>query len=156
MKTSERWSLWVSLAIALLLFLVCVAGFFVLPWLTKVLIDLPDTIGSRELISQAGCGFVLALAYGVLATILLIDTLMIGLLVRVKAGKVFTEQSVMLIRGMSWSCVLLAAVFCGLGVYFQLAFLVAFAAVFLGLCLRVVKNVIEEATRIKTEHDMTV
>jgi hypothetical protein len=35
-------------------------------------------------------------------------------------------------------------------------FFVAFAGIFLGLCVRVVKNVIEEATEIKAENDLTV
>ena len=34
--------------------------------------------------------------------------------------------------------------------------LTVFLAVFLGLCLRVVKNVLEEACRIKDENDLTV
>ena len=32
----------------------------------------------------------------------------------------------------------------------------AFAAVFLGICLRVVKNVLEEGAEIKSENDLTV
>jgi hypothetical protein len=43
-----------------------------------------------------------------------------------------------------------------LGWYFRLALAVGFVAVFVGLCLRVVKNVIEEATLIKSENDLTV
>lgn len=68
----------------------------------------------------------------------------------------FTPASVALIRGVSWCCFLLCLVFGVLGKYFLLAYVVALAAVFLGLCLRVVKNVIEEATEIKMENDLTV
>ena len=79
------------------------------------------------------------------------------LLLRVREGKVFTAESVGLISGISWGCYLVAGVFCGLAAYFTfVALLVAFVAAFLGLCLRVVKNVIEEATEIKAENDMTV
>jgi hypothetical protein len=37
-----------------------------------------------------------------------------------------------------------------------MSYAIAFAALLLGLCLRVVKNVIEEATEIKRENDFTV
>ena len=43
-----------------------------------------------------------------------------------------------------------------LGLYFPLSFAVAFVAVFVGLCLRVVKNVLEEAVVLKSENDLTV
>jgi hypothetical protein len=33
---------------------------------------------------------------------------------------------------------------------------VSFLALFLGLCLRVAKNVIAEATEIKNDHDLTI
>ena len=40
--------------------------------------------------------------------------------------------------------------------YYLVALVLAFTAALLGLCLRVVKNVIEEATAIKSENDLTV
>lgn len=156
MKISSKASIIVSLILAGVFFALCVAGAFILPWLTQVLIDLPDNIGNRGAITAMERGVVLALAYAILAAVMVIVGLLFVLLLRVKAGKVFTAGSVLLIRAISWGCMLLCAVFCGLGLYFQLAFIVAFAALFLGLCLRVVKNVIEEATRIKSENDLTV
>ena len=50
----------------------------------------------------------------------------------------------------------IGVLFVVLGYYFKLAVVVAVAAIFLGLCLRVVKNVIEKATEIKAENDLTV
>ena len=127
-----------------------------MPSLVTLLIDLPDTIGDRDAITDGGRVMVLVLAYMALAAMMLADALLFWLLQRVRRGEVFTATSVSLIRGVSWCCFLLSAVFCGLGIYFQLAFIVAIMAVFLGLCLRVVKNVIEEATLIKSENDLTV
>ena len=132
------------------------AGLFILPSLVEVLLGLPGYKGSRNEITQVGRIFVHTMAYLVLGSVLLADGLMFALLLRVRRGKVFTAASVALIRGVSWCCFLLCAAFCGLGIYFLLSFVVAFAAVFLGTCLRVVKNVIEEATEIKSEHDLTV
>lgn len=156
LRIPSKLSIHISIAICVLFFLICVAGVFVLPALVELLIDLPDSIGSRSGITPIGRTFVHTMAYAVLAAVLLADGLMFALLLRVRRGKVFTAASVALIRGVSWCCFLLCAAFCGLGVYFRLAFVVAFAVIFLGTCLRVVKNVIEEATRIKSEHDLTV
>lgn len=78
------------------------------------------------------------------------------LLLRVQKGLVFTPKSVSYIRFVSWMCVLLAAVIF-IGQFFHpAAFIVTLAMAFLGICLRVVKNVIEAATEIKNENDLTV
>ena len=51
---------------------------------------------------------------------------------------------------------LFGVTFAAIGLYFFIGFVVSGLAFFLGLCLRVVKNVIEEATDIKSENDLTV
>ena len=109
-----------------------------------------------EPISAFGRGIVYVMAYLVMASIFAIDIMLLKLLKRVKNGLVFTEISVALIRYISWFCFVICAAFYVLGIYFQLAFIVAFVALLLGTCLRVVKNVIEEATEIKSENDLTV
>lgn len=156
LKISRKWSITLSLSLSLLLFLVCIASFFIMSDLTDMLIDTEDNIGNRNEITEAGRAFVHVLAFSIPVVVLLADGLLFALLLRVRAGQVFTSVSVAFVRGVSWCCMLLAVVFCGLGIYFQLSFIVAFAALFLGLCLRVVKNVIEEATAIKSENDLTV
>lgn len=156
LKIPSKWSVWLSIALSVVFFGICVAGTVVMPPLVTMLIDLPDNIGSRDAITDGGRVLVMILAYMALAVVMLADGLLFWLLQRVRRGQVFTPTSVSLIRGVSWCCFLLCGVFCGLGFYFQLAFIVAIMAVFLGLCLRVVKNVIEEATHIKSENDLTV
>ena len=156
LKIPSKYSINISIAISVVLFIICIAGIVIMPTLVDILINIPDTLGNRDEITGAGRVFVHCMAYLVLASVMLADVLMFMLLRRVKDGYVFTAASVALIRGVSWCCFLLCAAFCGLGIYFQLAFIVAFAATFLGTCLRVVKNVIEEATQIKCENDLTV
>ncbi len=156
LKIPKTVSVYLSLVISVLFFVICIGGFFVLPTLTDVLLSLPDSIGNRETVSAAGRAVVLALAYGILLIFLTADCLLFVLLLRVKNGKVFTDATVSIIRGVSWCCLLLCPLFATLGLYFQLSWLLAFLCVFLGLCLRVVKNVIEEATQIKNENDLTV
>lgn len=156
LKIPSKVSIILSIAIAVIFFCLCIAGFFVLSPLTDMLIDAKDSIGFRADITEGDRIFVHTLAYALLTDILAADILLFFLLLRVLKGKVFTAVSVALIRAVSWCCMLLCAIFCGLGIYFQIAFIVAFAALFLGICLRVVKNVIEQATEIKAENDLTV
>lgn len=156
LKIKSNHSITLSIILSVLFFVGCGVGVFYLPTLTEILIDVSDNIGSRGEITEGGRIFVLCLAYGILAILILANSLLFSLLLRVRAGLVFTEKSVALIRGVAWCCLLLGIVFGLLGIYFQLSFIVAFAAIFLGICLRVVKNVIEEATEIKSENDLTV
>lgn len=155
-KVSAKFSNNLSLAIAIVFLVGCVAAAFLMPTVTNMLIDTPDNIGDRGSITESGRVFVHIMAYVLLAVVALADVLSIKLLLRIRKGKVFTKKSVSLIRGISWSCIMLCLAFALLGVYFQLALIMAFLALFLGICLRVVKNVIEEATLIKSENDLTV
>ena len=69
----------------------------------------------------------------------------------------FTTEAVSCLRTISWCC-FIEAVLCLLTI--RVAPLVhlgaAFVAGFLGLVLRVVKNVIEEAVALKAENDFTI
>lgn len=155
-KVSTKFSNNLSLAIAIVFLVGCVAAAFLMPTVTNMLIDTPDNIGDRGSITESGRVFVHIAAYVLLAIVTVADILSIALLHRIRKGKVFTAKSVSLIRGVSWSCIFLCIIFALLGVYFQLALIMAFLSLFLGVCLRVVKNVIEEATVIKSENDLTV
>lgn len=155
-KVSSKFSNNLSLAIAIIFLVGCIAAAFLMPAVTDMLIDTPDNIGDRGSITESGRVFVHIVAYFLLAIVTLADILSIALLLRIRKGEVFTQKSVALIRGVSWSCILLCVAFALLGVYFQLALIMTFLALFLGVCLRVVKNVIEEATLIKSENDLTV
>lgn len=156
LKISRKMSITLSMIIAAAFFVVCVSGVFVMPKLVEMLIDLPDNIGNRGAIADGERILILIIAYAILTVTIVAVVMMFLLLMRVYHGQVFTPQSVGFIRGVSWCCFLLCLFFGVLGTYFQLSIIVALAAIFLGLCLRVVKNVIEEATEIKMENDLTV
>lgn len=155
-KVSAKFSNTLSLIIAFVFLVGCVAAAFLMPTVTNILIDKPDILGDRESITEGGRIFVHIMAYALLLIVTLADVLSVKLLFRIRKGEVFTSKSVSLIRSISWSCIMLCLAFALLGVYFQLALIMAFLALFLGICLRVVKNVIEEATLIKSENDLTV
>lgn len=156
LKIPSKLSIVLSLIISVMFFVLCMVGAFFLPALTELLMQARNSLNIHDGFSSAAKTFVHILAYAVLADVLLADALLFALLLRVKNGNVFSETSVALIRCVSWCCMALCGVFVLLGIYFRIAFIVAFAALFLGLCLRVVKNVIEQATIIKSENDLTV
>ena len=81
---------------------------------------------------------------------------LIAILKRVQRELVFTDRTVALIRWLSWGCMFIAVTCLAVVYYFHMAYLLTLAAGFLGLCLRVVKNVLEHANELKDENDLTV
>ena len=155
-KISSKVSIILSLGLCVGFLLVCIAGLFLMPSLVEMLIKIPDNIGFRDEITQGAKVFVLVLAYLALVGGMMADVLLIAILQRVRKGNVFTDMTVALIRAVSWCCFFICVVFGIIGIYFQLSYIVAFGVLLLGLFVRVIKNVIEEATAIKCENDLTV
>ena len=87
------------------------------------------------------------------------------LLSNIKKDIVFDPKNVKLLRIISWSCFFAAAVCLLAFVIITLSsdytvglglLLITAGAVFMGLILRVIKNVFEAAIKIKTENDLTI
>lgn len=78
------------------------------------------------------------------------------LLANIKKKDVFIEKNVRHLRVISWCCFTVSAILFVSGFYYLLFLLIAVAAAFFGLILRVVKNVIEQAVVIKNENDFTI
>ena len=78
------------------------------------------------------------------------------LLHNITGGEIFVPQNTACLRGISWACMLAGCAFAVLGLWRFLSVLPAFAAVMLGLIMRVLKNVFEEAVEIKSENDYTI
>ena len=78
------------------------------------------------------------------------------LLRNIGAGDVFMEKNVAILRRLSWYCIAAGLICLVSAVYYMPFLLLAAAAAFVGLILRVVKNVFAEAVRLKTENDFTI
>lgn len=78
------------------------------------------------------------------------------LLRNIKRGDIFISQNVSYLRGISWACFALCIPCLVITFFSQIFFFILMASGFMGLILRVVKNVIEEAVAIKEENDYTV
>ena len=151
LKISKTASVTVSLLLTVVFFAFLIACLFIMPGFVRMIVPVSPravTAGDAALITAAG--------YCVLVLAMLADCLLFRLLLLVRAGGVFSSRSVALIRGVSWCAIAISLLFLLMAWYFIIALAIAFAAVLLGLCLRVVKNVIEEATAIKAENDLTV
>ncbi len=156
LKIPKKASLIISIILSVIFLAGCIVGFFVMPYLIKNFLITRSLIADRALMSDFETFFVHALGYFILILAVEADIMLLFLLVRVKNNLIFSAISVSLIRWVSWCCIIIGILFGFMGLYFQLALAVCFAAIFLGICLRVVKNVLEEATLIKSENDLTV
>ena len=155
-RISNKVSTVISLILTVLLLAALCALVFWLPPVVNSMIDTADNIGNRAEITSGQRVFVLTDAY-VMVTVAFVAVILLFFLLReILLERVFCVRTTRLIAAISWCCFAEGLLFLLIGIFFQLAFGVAIAAYFVGLCLRVVKNVIEEATRIKIENDLTI
>ncbi|MBQ7002761.1 MAG: DUF2975 domain-containing protein [Oscillospiraceae bacterium] len=78
------------------------------------------------------------------------------LLMNLKKDEVFVPVNCKCLRIISWCCLLAAIPFGVFGIWRFLSFIVALAAAFFGLILRVLKNVFDKAVELKEENDYTI
>ena len=78
------------------------------------------------------------------------------LLHNLNRDRIFVTQNVTCLWIISWCCFGISLVFLGLAWFRSLGLLVAFAAAFFGLILRVLKNVFARAVTLQEEADYTI
>ena len=81
---------------------------------------------------------------------------LLRLLFNIKRDDVFISQNVTMLRIVSWCCVAIAVItFVGAFFYMPFGF-VALAGGFVGMLLRVLKNVMQSAVTLREENDLTI
>lgn len=149
------------LSVAISFFFAAVFGTIML----LLLVTMPFLIGTYlDALSSVLCdmrGQVIAFCYSAVIPVFIADLMLIFLLGKVKKKEIFSTASVGLLRGISWCCfveftVMIIFSFIFPFPYSPITLVIGFIAVFLGIVLRVVKNVIEEACVIKEENDFTI
>lgn len=147
---SDQKSLTLSKLCVLLFILLLLATVLSAPWLTRWF------VGYSRAELQGTQPFFLATLYtgAVPAAYLLYNLL--GLLRRIEKEKVFISENVERLRRISWSCFAGAAVSLLSAFYYFPWIFVAVAASFMGLIVRVVKNVVAQAVALQDEVDYTV
>lgn len=83
-------------------------------------------------------------------------TAIIKLLINLKRDEVFIPQNVWLLRVLSWCCFSVVPITFAAGSFFFSLYFISVAAAFVALILRVLKNIMAEATRIKQENELTI
>ncbi len=142
---SELFSL-IVVRIFCVLWIICLVGIpFLIPWYYEL-------TGKQEL----DLAPLITLLYIALVPSGVALVCLNNLLVNIRRGVTFVGVNVRYLRILSWCCFFVGVVFFLYGFYYVLALIIGLAAVFMGLVLRVVKNVFEQATAIKEENDYTI
>ena len=120
-------------------------------YMTKYRGFLPDGEAMRRLsLTFAWCFYPSAVFSGIILYSLL------KLLFNIKVGQVFTNQNATLLRVVSWCCFVISAItFVGAIFYMPFGF-IALAGGFVGMMLRVLKNVMQAAVELREENDLTI
>ena len=130
----------------------CIVGFLGLVFLAWYF---PHLI--PEAADRAASVGIMILDYLLLVPVAVANGFLVKLLLLVRRHLVFTDGAVSCLRTISWCCFIEAGLFVVNGaLFFGIDLVLAFVAGFLGLVLRVVKNVIEEAVALKAENDFTI
>lgn len=82
--------------------------------------------------------------------------LLYKILFNVRIKKVFVDENVKYLTTLSWLCFYVGIISIVGAINFVAFIIVSLAALFIGLIVRVVRNIIQEAIEIKEENDMTV
>lgn len=130
-------------------FCVLIAAVVSAPWLTRWFVGFSHAQEGTEL-------FLMATIYmgSIPAAYLLYN--LFHLLRRIEAGQLFIKENVECLRRISWSCFAGAGVAFASGFYYLSWLFVFVAAAFMGLIVRVVKNVVSQAVDLKDEADYTI
>lgn len=90
----------------------------------------------------------------IFASVILYDIL--KLLFNIKSGEIFINENVKHLKRVSYCCFVISLI-TFIGAFFYMPFgFVAMAAGFVGLLLRVLKNVMQSAVEISQENDLTI
>ena len=125
------------------------AGLFLAPQVVGWFIE---SAGGRPVYTVRICAAFYCCAGPAAVLLLSLDRLLAG----ISLGEVFTAGNIALLRRCSWCCMIVAAIcllFTAALFYFLL---VAAAAAFIGLILRVIKNVFQQALALNEENDYTI
>ena len=152
-KRKNRISIVISFVLAFIALAALIFLTVVIPSLVDSYIDLT---GRTEYFTDAERLWVKIIFYAILIPAYVADASLIAILYLAHKGLIFSDTTVYLLRLISLCCFAEVLLFGAMSIFFIMGLVISFAALFLGIVLRVVKNVIEEAVSIKAENDFTV
>lgn len=81
---------------------------------------------------------------------------LLRLLFNIKKDEIFISTNVKYLRRISWCCFAVAIITLIGGIFYVPFLLIAVAAAFMGLMLRIIKNVMQNAVEINEENELTI
>lgn len=147
--TKEKRSIAITSVLIKVAIVLCTAALFLMPYAAKMYEQISfqrDNITVPLLITFYVCA-----AFGFVILFVLNK-----LIKNIGSEKVFIDENVKLLKILSYCCFAIAVVTLIFARFRILVFVITFAAAFIGLILRVIKNCFTEAIRLREENDFTI
>ena len=147
--TKEKRSIAITSVLIKIAIVLCTAALFLMPYAAKMYEQISfqrDNVTVPLLITFYVCA-----AFGFVILFVLNK-----LIKNVGSEKVFIDENVKLLKILSYCCFAIAVVTLIFARFRILVFVITFAAAFIGLILRVIKNCFTEAIRLREENDFTI
>ena len=147
--TKEKRSIAITSILIKVAIVLCTAALFLMPYAAKMYEQISfqrDNVTVPLLITFYVCA-----AFGFVILFVLNK-----LIKNIGSEKVFINENVKLLKILSYCCFAIAVVTLIFARFRILVFVITFAAAFIGLILRVIKNCFTEAIRLREENDFTI
>lgn len=147
--TKEKRSIAITSVLIKVAIVLCIAALFLMPYAAKMYEQISfqrDNVTVPLLITFYVCA-----AFGFVILFVLNK-----LIKNIGSEKVFIDENVKLLKILSYCCFAIAVVTLIFARFRILVFVITFAAAFIGLILRVIKNCFTEAIRLREENDFTI
>lgn len=147
--TKEKRSIAITSVLIKIAIVLCTAALFLMPYAAKMYEQISfqrDNVTVPLLITFYVCA-----AFGFVILFVLNK-----LIRNIGSEKVFINENVKLLKILSYCCFAIAVVTLIFARFRILVFVITFAAAFIGLILRVIKNCFTEAIRLREENDFTI
>ena len=152
MKTKTKIALVISKILVILVFIALAALSFTIPKITDYYVRNLSHVVNAASLSKPTVAFLYAALVPAFAAIIAL-----ALMIRNIAHEViFVKKNAAYLRTISIACFAEAAVFFGFGFFYILAFVISFAALFIGVMLSIVTDLMSQAADIKAENDYTI
>lgn len=145
----EKRSIAITSVLIKVAIVLCTAALFLMPYAAKMYEQISfqrDNVTVPLLITFYVCA-----AFGFVILFVLNK-----LIKNIGSEKVFIDENVKLLKILSYCCFAIAVVTLIFARFRILVFVITFAAAFIGLILRVIKNCFTEAIRLREENDFTI
>ncbi len=153
---NRKHSVTLSIVVCFVVAVALTAALFIGPWLVELWFTIfrgwsETSPGMLRMLTLFSASFYPCAVFGYITLYSLLR-----LLFNIQKEDIFTLQNVRYLRRISWCCFAVAVITLVSGVFYLPFLAVAVAAGFVGLMLRVVKNVMQSAVEIREENELTI